>query len=79
MESWSIQLFTLLGVVVGVIATFASSAVIERTKWRRDQISRWEERRLDCYGGFADSLKRYISISHRIAAQLGLPALRRRR
>jgi hypothetical protein len=74
MESWSVQLLTLLGVIVGVIATFASSAAIERTKWQRDQIGRWEERRLECYGDFADSLKRYITISHRIAAHLGLPA-----
>ena len=74
MDSWSVQLLTLLGVIVGVLASFLSTRLIERAKWQRDQIVRWEARRLDCYGEFAGALKHYISISHRIAAQLGLPA-----
>ena len=74
MNSWSVQLLTLLGVVVGVLSSFLSSRIIERTRWHREQIVRWEGRRLDSYSEFASSLKRYISISHRIAAHLGLPA-----
>jgi hypothetical protein len=73
-DSWSVQLLTLLGVVVGVLSSFLSSRFIERTKWQRDQIVRWEARRLDCYSEFAGAIKRYINISHRIAAHLGLPA-----
>jgi hypothetical protein len=74
MNPWTVQLLTLLGVVIGALASFFSTRYLERSRWQRDETVRWGTRRLDCYSEFASALKRFIGISHRLAAGLGLPA-----
>jgi hypothetical protein len=74
MNSWSVQLITLLGVAVGALASFVSTRLIDRNRWRREESLRWDAKRLECYGDFASTIMRFITIGYRIAAGLGLPA-----
>lgn len=74
MDSWIVQLLTLLGVTVGALASFVSTRFLERARWQRDEAARWDARRLDCYGEFASAIKRLITTAQRLAAGLGLPS-----
>ncbi len=74
MATWSVQLITLLGVVIGGLGSFISTRVLDRNRWHREQVLRWENKRLECYTEFAAALMRYINIGYRLSAGLGLPA-----
>ncbi|MFD4353401.1 hypothetical protein ACFWPX_12635 [Nocardia sp. NPDC058518] len=67
------QLITVVGVLLGAGATFAGAALTERSKWRRTQRSRWDDRRLVAYSDFANALKRFAEVSMRMAAGRGFP------
>ena len=73
MNSWVVQVLTLLGVAIGAFASFLSTSSLERIRWQRQETVRWNTKRLDSYGEFAAALKLLIRISHRVAAGLGLP------
>jgi hypothetical protein len=73
-EAWTVQLLTIAGVAVGAFASFVSTRLVDRGRWRREEALRWDTRRLHCYSEFAAAIKRHISISDRICAGLGLPA-----
>src|SRR5690348_11731287 len=72
MESWSVQLLTLLGVAIGALSSFVSTRLLDRSRWQREDSLRWDSRRLECYSEFAGAMMRYINIGHRITAGLGL-------
>ncbi|MFD3591442.1 hypothetical protein ACFWU5_01850 [Nocardia sp. NPDC058640] len=67
------QLITVAGVLLGAGATFAGAALTERSKWRRSQRSRWDDRRLVAYSEFAHALKHFSVVSQRMAAARGFP------
>jgi hypothetical protein len=69
-----VQVLTLLGVIVGALASFLSTKSIERIRWQREQAVNLAMKRLDCYGEFAASIKADIAVIHRLAAENGLPA-----
>jgi len=73
MDSWLVQLLTLLGVAIGAIASFVSTRWLERTRWQREETIRWDTKRLDCYGEFAATTNRFIQTAMRLAVGLGLP------
>jgi hypothetical protein len=66
------QLPTLIGVLLGAAATYATSSASERLRWRRQQSVRWDTKRLEAYGEYAYALKKVISIAVQMAAQRGL-------
>jgi hypothetical protein len=68
------QIVTILGVLAGAGATFAATSFIERSKWRRTQAVRWDERRLAAYAAYANVVKRSIHVSLRVAATRDLLA-----
>jgi hypothetical protein len=71
------QLPALIGVVVGAVMSYSGSALAERSRWRRSLTTRWDEKRLDAYAGYADAVKQETRLSLRIAAALQLgPRLR---
>ena len=74
MEQWSVQLITLLGVTVGALASFATTRLVDRSRWQREEALRWDTKRLESYGEFASALREFITIGYRITAGLGLPA-----
>lgn len=65
------QLPTLLGVILGAVATYGTTALTERRKWRREQSIRWDERRVGAYMEYASAVKKVISIASRLAVQDG--------
>lgn len=68
-ESWTVQLLTLLGVVVGAFATFVSTRLVDRSRWRREEALRWDSKRLECYLDFAITIIRYITIGYRMTVK----------
>jgi hypothetical protein len=74
MSSWSVQLLTILGVAVGAMASFISARLLDRERWRREEILRWDTTRLESYMDFAVAVKKQNEIARRICAGLGLPA-----
>lgn len=72
MITWVIQLLTIFGVVVGAFASFISARVLDRNRWRREQVLRWDTKRLESYSDFGSAMMHYITIAYRITAELGL-------
>lgn len=74
MSTWLVQVLTLLGVMIGALASFLSTKSIERIRWQRDQVVVLAKKRLDCYGEFAAAIKANVAATHRLVAGSGLPA-----
>jgi hypothetical protein len=68
------QLPTLLGVLLGAVATYGVTALSERRRWHREQAVRWDQRRVTAYMEYAHAVKKVISIAMRLAAQRGVTA-----
>jgi hypothetical protein len=76
MDEFLQQLPALLGVLIGSGATYVATAAAERSRWKRAQSVRWDERRLSAYMEHADALKRVLSTTVRMAAHEGLTTAR---
>lgn len=63
------QLPVLLGVVVGALATWVATSAAERSKWRRDQSVRWDEKKLTAYAEYSHAVKQLISAATRLREQ----------
>lgn len=66
--------FTLLGVLLGALATFSVTTLTERTRWRRAQETRWDERRLHSYIEYANAVKKVVSVASRVLVARGVSA-----
>jgi hypothetical protein len=80
MDGIAAQLPALLGVLVGTIGTIVATSLADRSRWRRNQTVRWDERRLDAYAEFARALKEVHAIASRLLGghldrEAGLAAL----
>jgi hypothetical protein len=51
------QLPALIGVVIGALASYLAGAAAERARWRREQSSRWDERRAEAYADYGHAVK----------------------
>ena len=51
------QLPALIGVVIGAVASYAAGAATERSRWRRERSTRWDERRAQCYAEYGHAVK----------------------
>ncbi|MEA5359154.1 hypothetical protein VA596_06360 [Amycolatopsis sp., V23-08] len=72
MQTFLQQLPTLIGVLVGALASFAATSAAERARWRRAQSVRWDERRLAAYAEYAFAVKKVSTLAVRIAAHRGI-------
>lgn len=63
------QLPAILGVIVGSIGTIFATTFAERSRWRREQNVRWDERRLSAYVEFGKSLKEIRHLCGRLTAK----------
>jgi hypothetical protein len=61
------QLPTLVGVLIGAMATYAATSAAELARWRRAQSVRWDEKRANAYMEYAHSLKQVIYLALRLA------------
>ena len=62
----------LTGVIIGAVASYIATTLNERTRWKRQLVSRWDERRLESYSLFASSIDRHVVLAERIAAARGI-------
>ncbi|MFE3444171.1 hypothetical protein ACFXNW_14165 [Nocardia sp. NPDC059180] len=69
------QMVAILGVVIGAGATYAATMITERTKWRRSQAARWDDKRLAAYNDYAQVLRGYSDAAFRLAAAQGYPTI----
>ena len=51
------QLPALIGVAIGALASYFAGAAAERTRWRREQSSRWDDKRAQAYADYAYAVK----------------------
>jgi hypothetical protein len=66
------QVLTIAGVLLGSAATFVVTSATERTRWRRAQAARWDDRRLLAYSEYANAVKQMVRLCRRIAETKGL-------
>src|SRR5215469_6127592 len=52
-----VQLPALIGVAIGALASYLAGAAAERTRWRREHSSRWDEKRAQAYADYAYAVK----------------------
>jgi len=51
------QFPALIGVVIGALASYLAGAATERTRWRRERSSRWDDRRAQAYADYGYAVK----------------------
>ena len=68
------QLLTLAGVAMGALAAFATAVATERSRWKREQSVRWDDRRMAAYADYGDAVKKLVHLSYRVLVAQGLPA-----
>jgi hypothetical protein len=68
------QVLTIAGVLLGSAATFVVTSATERTRWRRAQSARWDDKRLLAYSEYANAVKHMVRLCRRIAETKGLLA-----
>jgi len=61
------QLPALLGAVIGAAATYLAGAATERTRWRRERSSRWDDKRAQAYSEYGYAVKNVYVQCQRIA------------
>lgn len=66
------QALTIAGVLLGSAATFIVTSTTERTRWRRAQSARWDDKRLLAYSEYANAVKHMVRLCRRIAETRGL-------
>ncbi|MGW1798200.1 hypothetical protein ACWCQN_19955 [Streptomyces sp. NPDC001984] len=71
MSAFIQQLPTLVGVVIGSLRSYLAVMFGDRTRFRREQAVRREDRRLTAYSEYARSQKAIVSLLFRISAHLG--------
>jgi hypothetical protein len=69
--TFSDQLPALVGVVVGSLSSYAVQSLTEHRRWKQQREERWDEKRFETYGGYANVLKAQLRIAQRIGAALG--------
>ncbi|MDI3422801.1 immunoglobulin domain-containing family protein [Streptomyces luteolus] len=71
MSAFLQQLPALIGVVVGAFGSYLAVTLGDRARFRREQMARWEDRRLTAYTEHSRALKAMISVLFRVSAHFG--------
>ncbi|MFC4471593.1 hypothetical protein ACFPH6_45095 [Streptomyces xiangluensis] len=72
MSALTQQILTIASVVVGVLASFVATSLTERSRWKRSQAARWDEKRLTAYAEYGNAVKLGVRLCYRIAAARNL-------
>jgi hypothetical protein len=59
----------LVGVVLGALATIVATSVNDKSRWKRAQSVRWDERRLEAYTEYARAIKDVYTAAARLATE----------
>ncbi|MBL1096082.1 hypothetical protein [Streptomyces coffeae] len=62
------QVITLIGVLIGALASFLATAMAERAKFRREIATRWDERKLDAYVQYTSCIKEVLRAARTVFA-----------
>jgi hypothetical protein len=65
------QLVTLLGVTLGAVLSYVVGTLNERTRWRREQGTRWDGVLLQAYGDYGRAVSECVVAYQRLAAHRG--------
>jgi hypothetical protein len=65
-------LITIAAVMVGAAGTYFATQRIERSRWEREEIMRWDETKREIYTEYASSVKKSIIRSRSILGGMGL-------
>ncbi|MFI1753386.1 hypothetical protein [Streptomyces sp. NPDC020571] len=57
--------------MVGSLGSYAVQSLTERRQWKRQRDERWDEKRFETYGRYANALKAQLRVAQRIGAGLG--------
>ncbi|MFF4350086.1 hypothetical protein [Streptomyces sp. NPDC001530] len=71
MSAFIQQLPALIGVVIGALGSYLAIVRGDQARFRREQVARWEERRLAVYADYARALKKSVTLTYRVASHLG--------
>lgn len=71
-DSFAQGLFALLAVALGAACSLIATQLGDRSRWRRDQLVRWDDRRLSAYTEYAAAVKLAIIRSRSILGHRGL-------
>jgi hypothetical protein len=66
---------TLIGVVIGALASYLATTASERNRWKREQETRWDENRAQVYADYGYIVKSHYEFCKRLAAAHGMPTL----
>lgn len=66
------QFPALVGVGVGALATYATTSLAERSRWRRERSARWDEARMRAYADYGNAVRNMSNLALRIMAGRGL-------
>lgn len=60
----------LVGVVIGAFGSFLAASAGERARWRKQQQTRWDARRVEAYAEYGDAVKRvYVACKQIVDAK----------
>ena len=60
----------LVGVVIGAFGSFLATSAGERARWRKQQQTRWDARRVEVYAEYGDAVKRvYVACKQIVDAR----------
>ena len=65
---------TLVAVVLGGAGSLAATQLVERGRWRRERLERWDARKLEVFVDYADAVKTVIIRARSIAGYQSLSA-----
>ncbi|MEV7427077.1 hypothetical protein [Streptomyces sp. NPDC091212] len=57
------QLVTIAAVLLGAFTTHLTNYVMERSRHQRELLTRWDDRKLDAYGGYVDRVRAGIFLA----------------
>ncbi|MCL7379633.1 hypothetical protein [Streptomyces sp. 35G-GA-8] len=57
------QLVTVAAVLLGALTTHLTNYVMERSRHRRELLTRWDDRKLDAYAGYIDTMRTCIFVA----------------
>lgn len=66
------QLPALIGVIIGALASYLAGAATERARWRREESSRWDDRRAQAYADYGRITKNVYVQCRRAASLRGI-------
>lgn len=59
-----LELPALVGVAVGAVATYVTTSLGDRARWRRTRDERWDVARMEAYAEFGNAVKHVFNLAN---------------